>query len=180
MAKVIDPAVERFAEAANAYIAWARAEPGDPRNEVVVALGHLARIYGLALKLPDVYGEPDAPDVPADEQQAVHQRFSLLPVGMYGVCFNPQVLPPEAPDVGHIVDDLSDIYTDLRRGQLLHLRGHIDSAAWEWRFHFTVHWGRHAVDALRALHAWLAENPDVLPSNQTVERDAPKAARPSP
>jgi hypothetical protein len=23
---------------------------------------------------------------------------------------------------------------------------------WEWRFHFDVHWGEHAVDALRALH----------------------------
>jgi hypothetical protein len=30
---------------------------------------------------------------------------------------------------------------------------------WEWRFHFDVHWGDHAVDALRALHRACREQP---------------------
>ena len=36
------------------------------------------------------------------------------------------------------------------------LRAHgqagLSSAIWHWRYNFEVHWGDHAIDALRALH----------------------------
>lgn len=50
-----------------------------------------------------------------------------------------------------LTDDLLDIYRDLGRGFLAWDSGHKSSAMWDWKFHFEIHWGDHAVDALRAL-----------------------------
>ncbi len=69
----------------------------------------------------------------------------------YWEVFDPYV--DEAPACGSLSDDLLDVYCDLRRGLQLWDKDVPSAAAiWEWRFHFDVHWGAHAVDALRALH----------------------------
>lgn len=52
---------------------------------------------------------------------------------------------------GSLTDDFFDIYRDVSRGLIAYDRGEPGSAAWEWRFHFDIHWGDHAVDALHAL-----------------------------
>lgn len=75
--------------------------------------------------------------------------------------------------VSAISDDLGDIWRDLREGVDLYRLGYISAAAWHWRFHFLLHWGRHAVSAISALHAWLVENPGAMPSN-----NSPQARRP--
>lgn len=69
----------------------------------------------------------------------------------YWEVFDPYV--NEAPVVGELSDDLLDVYFDVRRGLELWDKD-VPRAApiWEWRFHFDVHWGDHAIDALRALH----------------------------
>jgi Domain of unknown function (DUF5063) len=56
------------------------------------------------------------------------------------------------PVCGSLTDDLLDVYADVRRGLDLWDGSHQQAAIWEWRFHFDIHWGDHAVDALRALH----------------------------
>jgi Domain of unknown function (DUF5063) len=60
---------------------------------------------------------------------------------------------------GSLSDDLLDVYGDLQRGLVLWDKGGATksnklriAAIWEWRFHFEIHWGDHAIDALRALH----------------------------
>lgn len=53
---------------------------------------------------------------------------------------------------GSLSDDFLDIYRDLAPGLVLYEAGREGRAAWEWRFNFEIHWGRHAVAALRALH----------------------------
>jgi hypothetical protein len=46
-----------------------------------------------------------------------------------------------------------DVYLDVGRGLKLWEQDPNKAAAvWEWRFHFDIHWGDHAIDALRALH----------------------------
>jgi hypothetical protein len=57
-----------------------------------------------------------------------------------------------------VSDDLADIWLDLKHGLLaLDDGAPPDDVTWEWRFGFYAHWGRHATEALRALHARLAE-----------------------
>jgi hypothetical protein len=54
--------------------------------------------------------------------------------------------------MGLLSDDLADIYVDLREGIVNRTVGRaVDDVIWEWRFTFTINWGRHALDALRVL-----------------------------
>jgi hypothetical protein len=57
-----------------------------------------------------------------------------------------------------IADDVADVWRDVKRGLLALGEGHRpDDVTWQWRFDFYSHWGRHATEALRALHARLAD-----------------------
>ena len=56
-----------------------------------------------------------------------------------------------------LADDLADIYRDVKEGLDLAAAGASDNEVlWQWQFNFWAHWGQHAVDALRIIHARLA------------------------
>ena len=67
-------------------------------------------------------------------------------------------MPPEKAVVGSLADDIADIYRDVVSGLRAFQSGLRAEAIWEWGFNFRDHWGRHATEAIKALHAWLAEN----------------------
>lgn len=146
--------LQQFHEAASAYCTWAEGQVMSADKDVVEALRHLTALYRLALELPDVFGEEDPVEILEIDVKRVVRRFSHFPFELYAVCFNPLELD-DAPVVGAISDDLTDIWLDLRGGVLLYQEGHHLAAAWHWRFDFLHHWGRHAVSAISALHAWL-------------------------
>jgi Domain of unknown function (DUF5063) len=58
----------------------------------------------------------------------------------------------EEPVMSDVGDDLLDTYHDIRRGLLLFDAQQADEALWHWSFLHQIHWGRHAVGALFALH----------------------------
>lgn len=162
--------IESFYKAASSYCEWAEGVASSPEQEVVEALQHLTTLYRLALSLPDVFGQEDPAEALEIDVKRVARRFSHFPFEPYAVCFNPLELN-EAPVVGAISDDLTDIWLDLRGGVWLYQEGHHLAAAWHWRFHFMHHWGQHAVSAISVLHAWLAENPGAMPSNNSLKAD---------
>lgn len=57
-------------------------------------------------------------------------------------------------DVRNLADDLADIWRDLKAGLVALEVGSVtlSGAYWQWGSSFTSHWGRHAVEAVRALH----------------------------
>ena len=59
---------------------------------------------------------------------------------------------------GSLADDLTSVYHDLKRG-LDYLRAGEPEpdVIWEWRLGFWSHWGQHAVNAVRIIHARLPE-----------------------
>jgi hypothetical protein len=69
----------------------------------------------------------------------------------YREVFDPWAEPTVGEVTGDIIDDLGDIYRDLRRGLVHWQDGNLADALWEWRFNFQIHWGEHATSALRAL-----------------------------
>jgi hypothetical protein len=82
----------------------------------------------------------------------------------YRVVFN--LFDPDEAPVGTILsDDLSDIYCDIQKG-LLSITSDSQvvstSVVWQWKFDLESHWGRHAVNALKALHVLVFEPPDQL------------------
>ena len=126
----------------------------------------LPQLYSAALQLPDpsvldddmddsvVEREPDAADSVIAPPPDLSQLSGLLGVRrFYREVFNPYADPGEAEVTGDIIDDLSDIYTDLHRGLGRWRSGAPGDALWEWRFNFQIHWAEHVTSALRALFA---------------------------
>ncbi len=54
--------------------------------------------------------------------------------------------------MGDLIDDIGDIYLDLRRGLEVFDRSEVDGI-WEWWFGFEAHWGVHARNAIGGLKA---------------------------
>ena len=78
-------------------------------------------------------------------------NFSSLPFGFYRDLFDDSPESEELPTLGDIQDDLKDIYTELKTGIFMWEMGFCSQAENQWAFSFRVHWGRHAVCALKAM-----------------------------
>ena len=156
----MEPPVNLFAEAAREYCDWCE-NPGQNEGRAAeAALQFVARLYLLALDLR----RPAGADLnlegerPSDQSfHALCKRLALLPFQYYGVIFDPMPVPPEEPVVGDVADDLADIHRDLSEGLSLYDSDHPLEAEWCWRESFEYHWGRHASQALNALHCWMAD-----------------------
>jgi hypothetical protein len=155
--KSTGPAIDRFAEIARRYCAWAEAELGDPNYEIRRVRLLLAELHLAAADLPDpgIGKNIDAVSISHDEWSRLFEKFGRLPVNSYFDVFNP--LQEEEPVINSLADDLADIYRDLKAGLLLFEADHPIDAAWEWRFGFQTHWGQHLVGAQRPIHEYLSD-----------------------
>ncbi|WP_169740685.1 DUF5063 domain-containing protein [Nevskia soli] len=151
-------ATEKFAVLARSYCSWAEGTPESPKQEAIRALSLLTELYGCALTLPEVFEDGEVETISHEDYALVLKRFGALPFNFYANCFDPLAVPVEQPVVADLADDLADIWRDLKKGLSLFDAGHHVAAAWDWRFAFHTHWGRHAAAALHPLHCWLAQN----------------------
>lgn len=146
------PQAREFADLARRFCWLCEDAPDpDPERRVREVLALLAALVSAAARLPDV--EPsDRPDV---ARVARRPRILGFRSDAYRECFDPY--SDEAPVHGSLLDDLGDVYADLRVGLDTLERGTEDDARdalWAWRFGFESHWGEHATGAIRALY-WL-------------------------
>ncbi len=78
----------------------------------------------------------------------------------YWTVFDPTDDTDKEAVYGDLVDDIGDIYKDVKRGLLIFDIGTIGAkevALWDLKFMFERHWGKHTIDALRTLHFLLEE-----------------------
>ncbi len=146
--------ISRFADAAQSYCAWLEATPGSTSEEHFTATRLVAELYAAAVCLPDT--EPTDSDVPSlspEQRLLVESRLSAFPLQYYWEIFEPLTLAPTDPTCGDIIDDLGDIYCDVKEGLLAYAQDE-QAAVWHWRTTFGLHWGRHATSALRVLHGY--------------------------
>jgi hypothetical protein len=104
-------------------------------------------LYSKAIFLPDV--EPGNDDV--TDLNIVVPLVNFGEYDTYWEVFNPYHL--EEPVGASLSDDILDIYKDAKKGILLYEKNEHIEGIWEWKFGFEIHWGSHAVDAIRALHS---------------------------
>jgi hypothetical protein len=123
----------------------------------------LAALVAAASRLPDVSpSEVDLPDGPPQSQWS--ERFAAVQrvLGKWEGYWT--TMATHGDDAQEAVmlplgDDLADISQDLKQGLLaLDAGAPPEDVNWEWRFGFYTHWGRHATEALHALHARLADS----------------------
>lgn len=114
----------------------------------------LMRLYMSAQALPDLAmdGE-DAPQTDLNSEFAIRLDARISPD--YWEIYDPK--RPDEAVCGNLVDDLADVASDLQRGIEDYDSGNGASAAFVWKLGLNHHWGKHVVDALRALHSVIRE-----------------------
>lgn len=87
-------------------------------------------------------------------KEAFRRIGTRLPFSYYWATLDPHEMI-EPGDLGG--DDLADIYRDWKPGLFAAEAGDSETARFEFRVGFMVHWGMHAVDAMRAIHIWIQD-----------------------
>ena len=155
-------AIDQFAEEVLRFEEWAHTERREPGPAAREALVRISTLYLAALQLPSPFtnelGEQANVDRVSSEDLSRVRAYLGVPIEMYGKVFDPLIVPPDESTIGSIADDIIDIYRDVVTGLRAYHAGNKLGALWEWAFGFQHHWGTHATDAMRAIHAWLAAN----------------------
>lgn len=82
---------------------------------------------------------------------------SLGEIQCYWTIFDPteNVFGNEKPIMGDLLDDIMDIYKDLKYQLMIldiNTKDSIENAVWGMKFDFWYHWSSHAIDAMRTIH----------------------------
>jgi hypothetical protein len=144
------------------------------RIELLVQVyGVLPRLVVAALGLPNLMLNEDDGQGEESEDSRVREKFRLSDaqwrqlyeflnvklgdLNSYWVVWDPQ--NDDKAIRGSLADDFADIYRDLKGGLNLSEAHQSlpEDVIWHWRFDYYSHWGKHAFDALRAIHSLLDE-----------------------
>ena len=116
----------------------------------------LAELQLKALRLPDVSNEDQFVEVKTgSDDRGLSDRLRTLPINYYWKVFD--VFAEEEPVGCSLLDDLGDIYADLKEGLYFFEKGNETEAIWRWRLGYFTNWGRHLSGAQTALHQYFAD-----------------------
>ena len=146
-------AVDDFANVARGFCSWCEGD-ADAAARDSSAASWLCKLYFTALKLPqrEAENEEGLPEIPVESLAKAVASLSGFNGWYYREYFDPDPTLSDDAVMGDVGDDMQDIYKDIRRGLLVYDRGDPIDALWHWEFQFRIHWGRHAVGAIFALH----------------------------
>ncbi len=153
-------AILTFAEIADEFCEWVEMGPEDYEDEIYSALNLLSALYQQILQLPEVeprYEDIDLLGLHHREAPEIIERFNSLPFHNYQSIIDPLADKEQLPERRDIKIDLKNIYLEIKEGLDLHMEGKRASAVFHWTSSFAFQWGRHVVDAQKALHAFLAK-----------------------
>jgi hypothetical protein len=148
MIEPASPDVAAFVRAASAFCAFIEsAHELSLEERLARARETLLALYSAATRLPksEKVSERQPPGFPLTKQWPGFEDRDV-----YWEVFDPY--EHAAPLNGSLSDDLGDVYDNIQRGLWFWNENERSDALWEWRFLFEIHWGDHAIDALRALH----------------------------
>jgi hypothetical protein len=137
--------------------------PGPPQDFLRATRRYLVRLYEAASALPwvDLQSNQDYDDtLNATTFQATLSSIAerLGEARYYWQVFDPLDEVENPAVCGDLLDDVGDIYKDIRYGLLVFHLGQPDcqeNALWQFKFDFDAHWDRHCVNALSAIHFYL-------------------------
>ena len=140
-------------------------EVNDVKQFLQLLRKHLLAIYNSGLMLsPNVI--PDDKDYP--EQVLSHElkaRMKFISERLvnnryYWEVFDPADNNDNEAVCGDLIDDIEDIYEDIKNSLLLFDLNTEDAKAtamWQFESQYRTHWGDHCINALRACHYFLAK-----------------------
>ena len=138
---------DRFARAALQFCNLVEEPPqtGDRAAFVWAMRSSLAEILASGYRLPEVESTRDEPpNSPNLEEWKAQFGKVQMQIGE---------LPGGPETLLAVSDDLADTWRDLKTGlDSLATGSRWEDVSWEWRFGLQTHWGKHAENALIALH----------------------------
>jgi len=105
----------------------------------------------------DVGPATDSRPPPNDYKQTRALVESRFPDFGFYAWAGPEENPNSEVMMGDAIDDLADIYGDLRDVVWLWENSSAADATWQFRFGYQTHWGRHLLDLRSYLHWKLHE-----------------------
>lgn len=126
----------------------------------------LLNLYQSALALPYISLTPreeqSKPVSKGTSEEIINSISKRLGANrFYWDIFDPTTDDDLEPGAGDLLDDVGDIYQDLKYNLATYSVGtlvNMESALWEAKFGFEKHWGQHAVGAIRTIHFILTKN----------------------
>ena len=142
-----------FADLVSCFCDWCENKSTDENRERD-ASAWLCKLHDAASSLPQVSSDydDDFPELPATLIAKVKNNLAYFNGMYYREFFDPDPNLTDTECMGDVGDDLMDVYLDLKRGSLYFEQGRVGEAQWHWVFLHRIHWGRHAVGAIFALH----------------------------
>jgi len=130
---------------------------------LLVMQNNLLALYQAGNKLPHIDLQEDAEfekDIDNEflERVIVHTVNRLMDCRYYLHLFNPTDESDKDVVYGDLLDDIGDIYKDLKRSLLIFDIGtdvSKENAVWQFKFDFSNHWGDHCINAIYASHYFL-------------------------
>jgi hypothetical protein len=127
---------------------------------------HLATLYSLGRHLPSIDLQVDKDFESPIDDNAMKLLLNFIadraPFIYYWVVLNPVDMDNSAQTgTGDLVDDLGDIYKDLKRAIIVFDINDLtakENAIWKFKFDFDYHWNEHCIEALSSIHHYLAKN----------------------
>jgi len=155
-----------FLQVARRYCFFVETERAEGRDYHIKAREILTTLYHAALYLPEVSttsNEDFDARVPDDQIKETMKRLdgNIGKGRFYWDVFDPTDEKDTEPVCFDLVDDLVDIYRDVKRGLLIYDLNPLEAkehGLWQLKFSFETHWGQHCIDALRALHCLITNN----------------------
>ncbi len=154
-----------FLDAAKHFCSFIETQQSDIPDEFLLSIqNHLLKLYYLGLDLPSVILETDTDfnvELPEAEIKALLLFIGKrVPFSYYWTVLNPvEIANPAETGTGNLIDDLGDIYKDLKEGLILFDRvdaGAKENAIFQFKLGFETHWGEHCIEALNAIHHYFA------------------------
>ena len=145
--------IEAFYNLARGYCDYVGANKIS-RDSIPFLMERLMRLYISAQVLPELEMQEEEA-LTAVLHKDFEIRLDEQISSDYWEIYDPAFL--DEPVCGNLADDLADIALDLQSGIETYDSGHREQAAFAWKFGLEHHWGKHVVDALRALHSIIRE-----------------------
>ena len=155
---------ENYLSLARKYCdSYESASIGDQRHFLSHIQGLLLEIYSQGRLLPETNAsERDFDSLFERVDKAVQGMIAeKVPFSYYWQVLEPFSIDESPLELGDLLDDLGDIYIDLKRAILLYdlkLDGAKQEAYWKFKFDFDYHLADHLMDAMKAIHDYMGKD----------------------
>ena len=135
----------------------------DQRQFLSHIQGLLLALYSLGRELREINASENQAErfLERDDKQIQSMVANKVPFSGYWLALDPFSISESELGLGDLIDDLGDIYIDLKRAILIYdskRDGAVQNACCKLKFDFDYHLADHCMNAMKAIHDYLSKD----------------------